>query len=166
MPMAEHTYEKLMARALRLLAARPRSTEELRQKLKEKNPGCEQIIEDIVTRLIELGYLDDAQLAGDYAQLRIELKALGPRRLRNELARRKIADDLIERTLKEVYTPETEEALLARAVEKWLRMRGRPRTRADAKKLFDHLIRLGFDAGRAREKVDQVSEISLHDDQP
>lgn len=150
-------YDKLMARALRLLALRPRSREELWQKLREKNPEDESLIGRVIARLEELGYLNDARFAADYTQTRLELKPVGRRRLKNELRKRMIAEDLIDRTLNEVYTRESETAVLDRAVQRWIRRRGRPHTRAELKKLFDHLLRLGFEPAQAREKVEEIS---------
>lgn len=157
-------YDKVMARALRLLARRPRSREELRQKLVEKNPGNESIIAQVIARLEELGYLNDAQLATDYAQTRVELKPIGRRRLKNELRKRMIAEDLIDRTLEDLYTEETETTIMDRAVQRWIRRRGHPHTRAERKKLFDYLLRLGFEPSQARERLQKISSITVEDE--
>lgn len=157
-------YDKLMARALRLLALRPRSQQELRQKLLEKNPGHESIINQVIARLGELGYLNDVRLAADYAHTRVETKPVGRRRLKNELRKRMIAEDLIDRTLDDVYTEETETTLLDRAVQRWIRRRGHPHTRAELKRLYDYLVRLGFEPSQARERLQKISPIAAEDE--
>ena len=43
--------------------------------------------------------------------------------------------------------------LIDRAIAKRIRLRGKPETREDAKKLFDHLLRQGFEFELASEKV-------------
>lgn len=160
----QQPYDKIMARALRLLALRPRSREELRQKLLEKNPRYESIISQVIARLGELGYLDDVRFAADYAHMRVETKPVGRRRLKNELRKRMIAEDLIDRTLDDIYTRETETTLMDRAVEGWIRRRGHPHTRAEMKRLFDYLLRLGFEPSQVRERLQKISSIAIEDD--
>ena len=157
-------YDKVMARALRLLALRPRSRGELRQKLLEKNPGSESIIGQVIARLEELGYLNDAQLAADYAQTRVELRPVGRRRLKNELRKRMIAEDLIDRTLDDVYTEQTQTTMMDRAVQRWIRRRGHPHTRAELKKLYDYLLRLGFEPSQARERLQKINPLAVEDE--
>ncbi|HEY0349841.1 MAG TPA: hypothetical protein VGC60_16970, partial [Pyrinomonadaceae bacterium] len=48
-------------------------------------------------------------------------------------------------------TPEDE--LIDRAIAKRIRLRGKPKSREDAKKLFDHLIRQGFAFELVSDKV-------------
>lgn len=155
------TYDKLMARALRLLALRPRSREELRQKLLEKNPTQGHVVGQVLARLEDLGYLNDAQLATDYVLQRVELKPVGRRRVKHELQKRKLSEELIDQTLDDVYTRDTEDAVLDRAIHNWVRRRGQPRTRAELKKLFDYLLRLGFEPAHAREKIEALSPATL-----
>jgi SOS response regulatory protein OraA/RecX len=53
--------------------------------------------------------------------------------------------------------------MIDRVIEKRIRLRGRPQTRADAKKLFDHLLRQGFAFELVSEKVRAVSKDDLDD---
>jgi SOS response regulatory protein OraA/RecX len=46
-----------------------------------------------------------------------------------------------------------EEQLIDEAIAKRLRIRGKPKTRLEAKSLFDHLLRQGFDFELVREKI-------------
>ncbi|HZI47042.1 MAG TPA: hypothetical protein VFD75_04555, partial [Pyrinomonadaceae bacterium] len=46
-----------------------------------------------------------------------------------------------------------EQNLIDRAIAKRVRLRGKPKTREEAKKLFDHLIRQGFEFELVSEKV-------------
>ena len=43
-----------------------------------------------------------------------------------------------------VYAETPEEQLIDQAIAKRLRIRGKPKNRAEAKSLFDHLLRQGF----------------------
>ena len=157
--MSTSLYQQLLDKAFRLLARRARSAAELRAKLLEKAPGEEALVERVLARVRELGYLNDEQLASDYATARLRRKPMGRRRLREELRRRLLPEDAIESALDQAYGQTDEDSLIARAVGKWVRMRGTPRTRADVKRLFDHLARLGFDSERIRRVVREVSRI-------
>jgi hypothetical protein len=50
--------------------------------------------------------------------------------------------------------------LIAIAIEKRVRLKGRPDTREDRKKFFDHLLRLGFDYDLIREKMSELNQPS------
>lgn len=160
----EQAYEKAMARALRLLSAKARSKAELRERLLEKAWALEHIVDRVVARLEELGYLNDEQLASDYASSRLQLKPLGRRRLKNELTRRKLPEKIVEAALDEAYDQNDPEHLIARAIQKRLRTRGKPETREETKKLFDYLIRLGFDYDLARRKVIEATKVTLDEE--
>src|SRR5207253_5414543 len=57
-----------------------------------------------------------------------------------------------------VFAATPEEELIDRAIEKRIRLRGRPQTSAETKKLFDHLLRQGFAFELIREKLRARSE--------
>ena len=157
-------YEKVMARALRLLSAKARSKAELRERLLEKAPTLEYIVDRVIARIEELGYLNDEQLARDLASSRLQLKPIGRRRLKRELKRKQIPENIVEGALDEAYDQNDPEQLITRAIQKRTRTRGRPETREEAKKLFDYLIRLGFDYDLARRKVIEAARTPVDDE--
>ena len=105
-------------------------------------------------RLSEYGYLDDAKFAQSYASLRLRERPIGRRRLERDLSLKKIDKQTASTALDEVFEATPEEDLIERAIAKRIRLRGKPESRADAKKLFDHLLRQGFSfelvSGRVR----------------
>jgi regulatory protein len=157
-------YQRLIERAFRLLSRKARSEAELRAKLLEKAPGADAVVERVLARLHELGYVNDRQLASDYATARLQLKPIGRRRLREELRRKLVPEDAIEAALDKAYEQVGETALIARAIEKWLRTKGTPRTRADLKRLFDHLARLGFEYDDIRRAVSRISRVPVDEE--
>ena len=52
-----------------------------------------------------------------------------------------------------VYAETSEEQLIDQAIAKRLRIRGKPKNRLEAKSLFDHLLRQGFQFELVSEKV-------------
>jgi regulatory protein len=156
--------DKVMARALKLLSVKSRTVAELRERLLERAVS-ESVVEQVIARLQEWGYLNDEQFATDYSASRLQLKPLGRRRLARELEQKQVPGPIIETVLDQVYQPSDEESLIDRAIQKRLRSRGYPRHRQEAKNLFDYLMRLGFDYELVRRKVYDVSHASLDADE-
>jgi regulatory protein len=154
--MAVELYEKLMERALRLLSYKPRSIEELRGRLLEKDWADEAAVNQVIARLKELGYLNDEQFAITFATSRLTAKPLGPTRLRRDLQRKKLPRQTVENTIDEAYELQSEEELIDRALDKRIRLRGRPSTRQESKKLFDYLLRRGFNYDLVLRKVREL----------
>jgi regulatory protein len=156
--MAATPYEKTMERALKLLSFKPRSIAELRGRLLEKEWAEEPIVNQVIARLIELRYLDDEQFAASYASSRLTVRPLGRTRLRRDLQRKKVPSEVAEQTLDEIYSEQTEEELIDRAVNKRLRLKGPPKSPEEVKKLFDYLMRRGFGYQLALKKAREAGK--------
>ena len=154
---------RVFQRAAKLLAAKQRSVEELREKLSTTRGATRPVIDEVITRLREYGYLDDAKFAQSYASLRLRERPLGRRRLQRDLWLKKIDKQTAETALDEVFESTPEEELIERAIAKRIRLRGKPKNREDAKKLFDHLIRQGFEFELVSDKVRALSQNRIDD---
>ncbi len=92
-----------MDAAARFLETRPRSVAETRRRLTDA--GYPQpLIEEVVTRLVELGYLDDAAFARAWVESRDRAHPRGEAALRRELALKGIDRDVAESVLEERRT--------------------------------------------------------------
>ena len=140
-------------RAIKLLTIKPRSVAELRERLLQGKNANKTVVETVIARLQEYGYLNDERFAFSYASLRVKQRPLGRRRLQRDLKLKKVANNVADEALELVYAETPEEQLIDAAIEKRIRLRGRPKTRIDAKKLFDHLLRQGFEFELVSEKV-------------
>lgn len=156
--MAATPYEKTMNRALKLLSFKPRSIAELRERLLEKEWADAAIVDQVIARLIELRYLDDEQFAASFASSRLSVRPLGRTRLRRDLQRKKLPNEVTEQTLNQVYDGNAEEDLIDRAVAKRLRLKGVPTTPEATKKLFDYLMRRGFSYDLVRRKIREAAK--------
>jgi SOS response regulatory protein OraA/RecX len=78
---------------------------------------------------------------------------------------KKIDKETADEALKLVFEQTPEDELIDRAIEKRVRLRGRPASRAETKSLFDHLLRQGFSYELVIRKVRAVSEASLDEDE-
>lgn len=150
--------ERVFQRAGKLLAAKQRSVEELRERLREGRGATEGVVEEVIERLREYGYLDDARYAHNYASLRVQQRPIGRQRLERDLRMKQIDKPTVDAALDQVFAATPEEGMIDQTIEKRIRLRGRPKTRADAKKLFDHLLRQGFAFELVSEKVRAVSK--------
>ncbi len=155
--------ERVFQRAGKLLAAKPRSVEELRERLLEGRSATKTIVEEVIERLREYGYLDDARFAHSYASLRVQQRPIGRQRLQRDLWLKKIDKQTVDAALDQVFEAMPEEEIIDRAIEKRIRLRGKPKTRAEAKKLFDHLLRQGFGFELVSEKVRTASKGEVED---
>jgi len=156
--MAKTPYERTFDRALNLLSYKPRSLAEMRARLMEKDWAEEAVVEQVIARLEELGYLNDEQFAANFANSRLTAKPLGRTRLRQDLRRKKLPSETIENALDEAYDQQSEEELIQRAISKRIRLKGAPTTREETKKLFDYLIRRGFSYDLVIRKVREAGK--------
>jgi regulatory protein len=134
-----------MKAALNILAARSCSEGQLRDRLKARGWTESGLVEDCIKRLKELGYVNDDVFAHSYANHRVSLKPLGRARLARELAAKKVSRNSIDGALDLVFGEVAEETLIERAIGRRIRSHGRPADRAATKRMFDHLVRLGFE---------------------
>ena len=144
---------KTFERAIKLLAAKPRSVAELRERLLRSKNSDEATVEAVISRLREYGYLNDERFAFSYASYKVKQRPVGRRRLERDLKFKKVDSGVANEALEMVYAETSEEQLIDKAIEKRLRIRGLPKNRAEAKSLFDHLLRQGFEFELVSDKI-------------
>jgi regulatory protein len=161
----EKARERTFARAVKLLAAKPRSVAELRERLLEKQWTNEEIVEAALAKLSEYGYLNDERFAFGYASYKVRQKPVGRGRLQRDLQMKKVDRETAAEAIKLVFEETPEQELIDRAIEKRIRLRGRPKTRAEVKSLYDHLLRAGFSYELVASKVRAAADASLDEDE-
>ncbi|HEX3100728.1 MAG TPA: regulatory protein RecX, partial [Pyrinomonadaceae bacterium] len=150
--------------AVKLLAAKPRSIGELRERLLEKPWTDEAIVYAVLEKLKEYKYLDDEQYARDLAVSKLRQKPQGKRRLQQSMSQKKLDKETVEAAIVEAFEKLPENELIDLAIEKRLRLKGKPETREDLKKFYDHLLRQGFGFDLIREKMSAVASRSADED--
>ncbi len=160
----EERRARTFQRAAKLLAAKPRTEAELRERLAEGRYASKSVVEEVIARLREYGYLDDQQFALSFASNKVKQKPTGRRRLERDLMMKKVDRAVAEEALDKVYSETPEDELIDRAIEKRIRLRGRPKNRDEAKSLFDHLLRQGFAFELVSDKVRAVSRAAVEDE--
>lgn len=106
----EDEVKKAITAALNLIAFRPRASGELQRKLREKGYSPESA-EAAVQRMLELGYLNDADFADRWIENRQEHKPRSRRLLQQELRQKGIDAEIIEGALEETEIDEVGDAL-------------------------------------------------------
>jgi regulatory protein len=148
-------------KALRFLAYRPRSIQEVRRNLAQKSlPPA--VIEAALDRLSAMGYLNDQTFARYWVENRETFKPLGPAALRYELRHKGVANDVIDEVLSEAL--DVEAAAYRAATNEARRLRGRSR-REFHTKLANLLKRRGFAYSTGRSVIHRLIE-ELETDDP
>lgn len=127
--------DKAYGNALRYAALRPRSDWELRSYLRRKKVD-EPVADAILSRLRDLGMVDDLSFARSWLASRRLLKSTSKRRLRLELKQKHVSEDIILAVLAEDEVSERD------TLRELVRKKG-PRY-ADRTKLMQYLVRQGF----------------------
>jgi regulatory protein len=141
---AEDQAMRAKQRALDYLAYKPRTEQEVRRKLEQEDvPPA--VVEDVVARIKELGYLDDETYAHDYARNRFSNKQYGPERIRRELRERGIDRHLADAAVDDVFADaDPVEVARAHAEKRWSRIDPDADPRRQKQKLYRYLKRRGF----------------------
>ena len=136
-------------RAIAMLDRRDYSRKELLDKLVEKGED-RSAAEEAVDRLVEIGFVSDAR----YSKLVVRhyaAKGYGARRVRMELQRRGIAQELWDEAMEQMPEQDAAADQLLRA-----RLRGAdPDDRAALKRATDALLRRGFDWDEIKAAVER-----------
>ena len=150
-------FGKLYQRALEYALLRPHSQKELRDYLKKKTlsrtvrvknkktgeyqtklkEGYDaSLVEPVLARLIERGYVDDERFARLWIENRSVRKGISQKKLRLELQTKGVSQDIIDNCLSEGVRNEQEE--LAKVIAK------KAKKYPDEQKLIQYLLRQGF----------------------
>lgn len=147
-----------MNRAVKLLAAKPRSVGELRERLLEKLWTDREIVDAVIEKLKEYNYLNDEQFARDLAISKLRQKPQGKRRLQQSMSQKRLDKSTVDEAISRAFEKLPEDDLIDLAIQKRLRLKGIPGTLEEKKKFYDHLLRQGFDHGLIREKLSQLQQ--------
>lgn len=146
------------AAALALLTARALTVGELAERLRRRGHDAETIAETSV-RLLEFGYLDDRRTAAAWAENAARIRGLGPRRLREGLARRRLSREIVAETVAGLFAAGEEEHLALAVLGKWERAKGPATDTARRHAAYAHLRRRGFSGAAARAALFNRAEI-------
>lgn len=154
-PKTKLNTEQTKEKALNLLEYRAHSRLELFDKLKVF--AERETVNEVLDMLEDGGLIDDEAYAYQYAHDLMEMKLLGPSRLRMELKRKGIDEETAERA---IFAAEEEigtaEERLERIIE--IRYKNQLTDEKNSKKVINSLFRLGYGYDMIKDAIYKVKE--------
>lgn len=155
---SDDQYVRAKQAALNYLAYKPRTEQEVRRKLRQRD-APPFVIDDVIARLYELEYLDDEAYAHDYAHNRFSSKKYGPIRIRRELEKRGVDRHLAEAAVDDLFAEkDAAAAAWEHAEDRWPRLEGEEDPRRRKQKMYRYLRRRGFTSGTIRPILDELEQ--------
>jgi regulatory protein len=140
------TEAELYDYAVGALARRSRSVAELKRLLRNRVEADTEfgktLVELIIVRLKDQGYLNDARYAAAYSSYRRDTEKYGRRRVETDLKAKGVHGDVIAKAISATYEDVREEEL-ARAYLRRKRLE-KPKDQKQTARIFRNLMRAGF----------------------
>lgn len=158
---------KLMERMYRLFGLRQRSEREIRnylknlsfkRKIKDQEEISESAVELLINKLKQKRLLNDEEFAKSWVEARRKSKQKGIRALKAELYQKGIDRQIIEEVLADELEG-TEEQLVAQALEKKMRVWKNLSKLELKKKVYEFLLRRGFEYEIVKKIVNKIIEL-------
>ena len=142
-----YSEQELYEYAVGALARRMRTVAELKRLMRARieepeSEYGETLVELVIRRLKDQGYLNDSQYAAYYSSMRRDNQKLGQRRVINELKTHGVHAAVIEKAVEAAYEGVSEE----KQAREYLRKKRleKPKDQKQAARIFRQLARAGF----------------------
>lgn len=132
-------------KAIKYIARRMRSTYEIRVYL-EKLEVDNNVIDEIIEKLINQGYLNDKEYSFAYVKDRINLSNDGPYKIINNLKQNKISDDIINLSIN-IFDNDLQYEKINKLISKQIKSNNSKSSYMLKQKIITNLINLGYDRG-------------------
>jgi regulatory protein len=116
----------------------------LRRRVEAESEIGQTLVELVIRKLKDQGYLNDAKYAAAYSAFRRDNEKLGRRRVVLDLKTKGVHGEVLDRAVDAAYS-EVNEEKLAREYLNRKRLK-KPRDKKDAARVFRQLMRAGFGA--------------------
>ncbi|MHB8091434.1 MAG: regulatory protein RecX [Syntrophales bacterium] len=157
-------FAKAKEKAFRLLGIRAHSERELRLKLKSGN-FAPAVVEDVIVRCRELGYINDGEFARQRARALATNRLAGNRRIAFDLQEKGVAADLRAAAIAAVDEEMDEAERIRRLLGKRLPGQTSGRTEEKEKaRLIRNLMGKGFPLELILRTINEQEEEAVHDD--
>ncbi len=161
-PRQIETESALYDAAIKILMRRAHSVSEMKKALIRRTAD-EDLIQKVIARLKQNGYIDDARYAKQFARQRTEGRKQGKFRVARDLRARGVPDRHIEAALEEAAQNTDEAAVVRQRIERKLRsFRGEIDDRKLAS-LYRSLLRSGFSADLIRRELRSLTREEVPD---
>ncbi len=130
---------------LRLLGRRDHASFELKQKGYKKDYSS-GIMDEIIEELESKGYINNLKFAEKFVHDKFEFNQWGPNKIRNHLFSKKIDSQIIDQAIQSQIESSDEASVIRELFEKKKPSLLRTVPEKRKKKLFDYLVRKGFNS--------------------
>lgn len=133
------TYNKCLQKSLDILSRRQHSCKEISEKLLKYYP--ENIVEQIIQKLLDIDYLDDVKFCESYLSKCLNFNKYSIRKIKYDLFKKGISNDIIDEVLSNLNN-ELDESFLVKdlVLKKYIsKLKNN-----EYKKVFDSIVRRGF----------------------
>jgi regulatory protein len=147
-PRKTDSEDELYEYSVNALARRMHSVAELKRKLRPRVEAeteyGQTLVELVIRRLKDQGYLNDAKYAAAYSSFRRDNEKFGRRRVITDLKAKGVHGEVIEEAVEAVYEEVNDE----KQAREYLRRKrlAKPKDRKQAARIFRQLMRAGFAA--------------------
>ena len=148
-PPAKLAGEALFEYAVKYLALRACSSEELRGKLRTRAANLPEI-DAVIGRLKDIGYLNDARFAESYAANRVENEGFGRMRVLSDLRSRRVTPKLADKAVERAFEGKGESEMIDSFIERRMPSiwgKGQIEDEKVLAKAYRRLRRAGFSSG-------------------
>ena len=155
-PRKLSTETELYTAAINGLARRAYSVYEMRTYL-ERRTEDKDLVGEVMGRLKQLNYLDDARYARQFVRLHTELRKQGAFRIARDLRARGVPDRHIEEALAERSADSSEGSLVRERLQHRMKLLRGPLDERRIASLYHSLLRAGFAADTIRRELSALT---------
>lgn len=139
----------------RILSRRDHSRKELKDKAYKKGYSG-SYIDDILDEFEQKGYIDDRAFARAYTEEKFKLNSWGPHKIRTQLFKKGIKKEIADACIAESFGEEDVYESMRQLIEKKRKRYLREPQEKRRKKVFDFLMRKGYDSENILKYMDEL----------
>ncbi len=142
----------------RILSRRDHSRKELKDKAYKKGYSG-GFIEEILDEFEQKEYINDEKFAKKYVADKFEFNDWGPYKIRTQLFKKGIRKNVVEEVIKHAFGDEAIKESMTSLISKRKKRYLREPEEKRRKKVFDYLMRKGYDSGNILKHLDELLDI-------
>lgn len=154
---------RAMNSSLYYLGKMPKTEQQLRDNLKKKEIP-QDIVDETMLKLIEVGYLNDRDLAENFIYSKRKYEKLGSSAIRMKLMQKGVSNEIITELLNEVTEEDLRETAMILAEKKMRSLMREPDLNKRIQKMVSFLAYRGYGAGIAFEVAREVVNKNAEND--
>ena len=148
----DNLFYEIYYNALNSLKVRSKSAYTLKISLIKKEYD-EDIVEDVINKLIKQGYLNDRVFCISYINNQIITTNRGPYRIRKELIDNRISEDIINEEM-DIFTDDLQRERIDKIIDKFIKSNHNKGGFVLKNKIINNLINLGYDIDNINRVID------------